>query len=86
MKTGQKVIIRRIDGPGREHVYTGYEVEGTLLEDIDAGVPVSLDRQRRNGVVTPGIFITSMVTYVNFDNNQFQTESGSTYLVEKVKK
>ena len=38
-----------------------YVLKGTLLEDISFGNPIKIDRYDRNGVATPGLFLSSPV-------------------------
>jgi len=41
-----------------------YWIEGTLLESVDEGRHIVVDRRIRNGVSMPGIFRTSRVTKI----------------------
>ena len=48
-----------------------YCVEGELLREIKKGVPVLVNRDTRNGIKAPGLFHTSVVTFVS--KTQFKT-------------
>lgn len=38
-----------------------YEIEGYLISDIQVGKPVFVERTKRNGVISSGLFTTSIV-------------------------
>lgn len=56
-----------------------YTATGTLIADIILGRGVTLDREERNGVITPGYMHTTSVTEIT--PTSFKTRN-SEYLVE----
>ena len=50
-----------------------YNLEGSLIYDIEVGKNVFIDRTKRNGVEVRGVFTTSRVTEVG--NNYFKTQN-----------
>ncbi len=58
-----------------------YTVEGNLCYDVEVGLPVIMQREKRNGVVAPGVLRTSPVTKIT--ENGFETLN-SVYVIEKL--
>ena len=56
----------------------GYWVEGFLLDDINEGSPITLNRRIRNGIVVSGMFSSSPVKII--DGNVVMTDN-SKYVV-----
>lgn len=50
-----------------------YNLEGSLIYDIEVGKNVIVERTKRNGVEVRGVFTTSRVTEVG--NNYFKTQN-----------
>jgi hypothetical protein len=59
--------------------FVGYTLEGYLLEEIQVGKTIKIDRQVRNGVKMQGYFHSSLVTA--FDGKIAETLN-SKYLIE----
>ena len=65
-----------IDGESQGNNYSvpvEYNLEGSLIYDIEVGKNVIVERIKRNGVEVRGLFTTSRVTEVG--NNYFKTQN-----------
>lgn len=60
-----------------------YQLKGFLLDDIEIGAALHVDRRERNGVVIQGETITSPLVKIQKDNNGFLLETiNSVYRVQ----
>lgn len=88
MKTQRKVTITRLTelAPRPSTVDVGYQVQGSLLADVALDEPMQLSREIRNGVVMPGLFITSPVTRVEWETSKSSLvyTGNSVYRVERI--
>ena len=63
-----------------------YSIIGTLVNDIEVGKSLMVNRESRNGVVVPGLFTTSIVQSIGYQNNKIVgfTTNNSIYTVEYI--
>lgn len=72
--------------PGEDNGFVSlpvdYTAEGYLLEDVQIGKPVLIERHKRNGVESLGFMNTSRIKKIT--GNKLETEN-SIYLIEKLR-
>ena len=65
----------------------GYEVTGHLINDVQVGSTIYLNRDTRNGLPVPGLFCTTPITQIVSRNDSESFEiitENSKYLLQKI--
>lgn len=85
MKAGTRVRVTKKDAEKpREDMPNGYWVEGVLVLDLKVGRRILVDRKIRNGIEIDGVFESSLVVMIQWQNPVEVTTQNSTWLVEEV--
>ena len=61
-----------------------YSITGELINDIEVGKSIKVNRESRNGVMVPGLFYTSPVVTIGFKDNKIVgfTTKNSLYKID----